>query len=89
MKKKDWYSFASDVKNIILKIGHGPGSRFCLMDNIPGPCSLAVRPGQREMQYNELEHLNQTHPEYDWPTIIAQRDVAARPARMKSRTRLH
>jgi hypothetical protein len=76
--KKEWHRVCACLKDIETKAGHGPGSRMCFVDNIPGPCSLQIQPGHRELQYDELEMLNKVHPEYDWEGTIADRDVEAR-----------
>jgi hypothetical protein len=71
----DWHRVASWIKDLALQAGHGPGSRLCFTDHVPGPCLLELRPGQVEWQYDELAEYKKFDPSQDWDAIFAERDA--------------
>jgi hypothetical protein len=83
--KDTWGNIAYWVRDDARNNGHGPGSRFCFLDQIPGPCLMAIRPGHAEPQFNELEIYKKAHPNSDWDAIFAKRDATAPEPRKKSR----
>ena len=73
LAKKHWHRVAHWVQGNEQKNGHGPGSRLCFMDNIPGPALLPMRSNQYEPRIDELDMYKKAHPEYDWDAEFAER----------------
>ena len=69
-----WGELATKARDFAEEDGHGMGSRLVFLDNIPGPCSLMLRPGEEEIQHNELKHYTKTAPGHDWKRVLARRD---------------
>jgi hypothetical protein len=55
----EWFQIAANLKTRYAEVGHGPGSRHCFMDNIPGPCCFEFFPTQEEPQIDELNYYNE------------------------------
>jgi hypothetical protein len=73
LARKEWHRFGHSVKDHSTQHGHGPGSRCCFLDNIPGPCAIGIRPGQKELRHDELAAYKKSLPQYDWDEILAER----------------
>jgi hypothetical protein len=88
---KNWKHMASYVKESALRSGHGPGTRLCFIDNIPGPETLELLPGQPEPVFDEVAAYDKVNPQYDWAAAFAE--SAARtsetPEEYLKRTRRH
>jgi hypothetical protein len=69
---KNWKHLAQYVKDSALKDGHGPGSRLCFLDNIPGPMTLEVKPDEKEGVFDEVEAYKKLYPDHDWEAIFAE-----------------
>jgi hypothetical protein len=69
-----WGEMAAKLRDFVEEAGHGPGSRLLFLDNIPGPCSLELKPGEQEVQHNELEYYKSQFPGSDWERVLARRD---------------
>ncbi len=69
-----WARMASWIRDLDEREGHGPGSRICFVDNIPGPCEVTYLPGETEPQFDELEAYKKTDSRFDWDAIFAQQD---------------
>ncbi|MSU64365.1 MAG: hypothetical protein EXS31_18580 [Pedosphaera sp.] len=72
--KYNWHWIGHWVRDNVRNKGHGPGSQYLFLDNVPGPCQVELLPGQPEPRINELEIYKRTHPEYDWDTHFAELD---------------
>ncbi len=72
-EKAEWHWLANWVKGNVVKKGHGPGSRLCFLDHVPGPCALEILPDQQEPRFNELEAYKQTGGGIDWDARFAKR----------------
>lgn len=77
---KSWQRSAALIKDTATQWGHGPGSRLCFVDNLPGPAVLDIRPKEIEPVFDELDGYKKAHPEYDWDTIFAELD-GGKPAK--------
>lgn len=71
--KSEWHRLANWVKGSVVKKGHGPGSRLCFLDHVPGPCAFEIKPGQQEPRFNELEVYKKAEPGIDWDPIFGER----------------
>ncbi len=69
-----WARMASWIRDLDEREGHGPGSRICFVDNIPGPCEATYFPGEAEPHFDELEAYKKTDSRFDWDSIFAERE---------------
>jgi hypothetical protein len=69
---KNWKHLAMWIVESLKIEGHSPGSRLCFLDNIPGPSTIAIKPGQQERLFDELGAYKKAHPEEDWDAAFAQ-----------------
>jgi hypothetical protein len=76
-KEQSWSTRAQWIFDIESLQRQGAGSRLCFMDNIPGPCTLEVRPTEHEAQYDELQLYKQWDPKQDWDALFAALDQPA------------
>ena len=66
-----WPEFAHKISDLTRYCGSGEDSRFLFLDNIPGPCTMRLRPGGQEKRHIILEDVKRLHPD-DWERIIAE-----------------
>jgi hypothetical protein len=71
-----WSEMGHRVSNGVKKMGHGEGSRFLFRDNIPGPNTILLLPGEPEPRHIELEDMKRHFPGRDWERIIPQLKAA-------------
>jgi hypothetical protein len=71
--KNTWSKTAQWVANLTRDKGHGPGSRICFGDNIPGPDTLIIAPNETEGVFDEQAIYSRLHPQYNWDEIFAMR----------------
>ncbi len=62
------------IRDLCEREGHGPGSRICFLDHIPGPCELTLLPDEKEPRYDEREAYKKVEPEVDWDTVFAAQE---------------
>ena len=67
----NWHRTAGWVRDVLKEQGHGPASRICFLDNIPGPCCLEIKPTQYEPRLDETEIYKKILPGYDGETMCA------------------
>ncbi len=70
-----WGEIAAKVRDFLEEEGHGTGSRLLFVDNIPGPCCLRLKPGEQEVQHNEMEYYSREVPGRDWEGVLARRNA--------------
>lgn len=63
VKPNQWGQMAARIKDIAVRNGHGPGSQFGFLDNIPGPCTMECRPGEVFPKYTDEEFVRLWHLE--------------------------
>jgi hypothetical protein len=80
-KLENWHWLGHQVKDAVVKHGHGPGSQICFTDQIPGPSILEIKPGQSIPAFDELQVLKGWKPDVDWEGMMAQRDAEEAEAR--------
>ncbi len=69
---KNWKHLAIWMNDSMKISGHGPGSRLCFLDNIPGPMTIEVKPNEKEMVFDELEAYKKVIPKVDWEKVFAE-----------------
>jgi hypothetical protein len=74
LESRRWGEVAAKVVDLVKAKGHGPGSRLLFQDHIHGPLSVELKPGEREVQFNELEFCKTQAPDRDWEKILSERD---------------
>jgi hypothetical protein len=74
-----WATEAQKVKDFLKKEGHGDGSKFLFRDNIPGPGTIKLKPGEVEPRHVLLEDFKMLDPTRDWEEIDREQR-AANPA---------
>jgi hypothetical protein len=68
---KNWKHLAIWLSDCMKNSGHGPGSRLCFLDNIPGPVTIDIKPNEKEGVFDELEGYKKAHPKVDWEKVFA------------------
>jgi hypothetical protein len=83
-----WNQLAQIIKDAAIAQGHGPGTRLCFLDHLPGPIVWEFLPNQTEHVYDEQAAYEQADPKHDWAAAIAERDAIASetPAEHRQRT---
>lgn len=66
-----WHDTAAWIKDVTVKNGHGPGSRFLFVDHLPGPLTLSIKPTETEPQWDDLQACKTAYPDEDWDAIVA------------------
>jgi hypothetical protein len=80
-KLENWHWLGHQIKDGVVKNGHGPGSQICFTDQIPGPCVLEMKPGQPVPAFDEIQFMKEWKPDVDWDGIMAQRALNEAEAR--------
>jgi len=68
---KNWKQLAIWMNDCMKISGHGPGSRLCFLDNIPGPMTIEIKPNEKEGVFDELEAYKKAYPKEDWDKAFA------------------
>lgn len=68
-----WQRRASHIRDIVEGMGHGPGSKLCFIDNIPGPYTLEIRADQEEPKFDEIARCSSQMLSDEWPQLFAPR----------------
>jgi hypothetical protein len=84
-KLGNWHWLGHQVKDGVVKNGHGHGSQFCFTDQIPGPCVMEIKPGQSIPAFDEIQILKGWKPDVDWEGMMAQREAEEARARSADR----
>ena len=75
-KELKWATEAQKIKDYLKKEGHGVGSKLLFRDNIPGPGSIMLKPGQAEPHHVLLEDFKMQYPTHDWEEIDREQRAA-------------
>ncbi len=63
------------MRDATIRQGFGPGSSIFFLDNIPGPHLALVKPGNKEVLFDELECCQYCDAKFDWAPAFARRDA--------------
>lgn len=72
---KNWNHFGQYIKDTGLRWGHGPGTRVCFVDHIPGPMVFKFKPGEQEGAFDELAICREMGPGLNWEAAFAEREA--------------
>lgn len=74
----DWHSKCEQIIPIVRSVfNHGADSRLYFLDDIPGPCTIELIPGEELIQFNEAELI--TACVYEIVCDMAQNDPSFLP----------
>jgi hypothetical protein len=80
-KLENWHWLGHQIKDTVVKNGHGPGSQICFTDQIHGSSILELKPGQPIPAFDEIKFLKEWKPDVDWEGMMAHREAEEAAAR--------
>jgi hypothetical protein len=69
-----WHRVAHMIKDCEVHKGHGPGTSFSFLDNVPGPYAVEYPPSQPEPRVDERQVHKKMDSKPDWDDIFDHRD---------------
>jgi hypothetical protein len=86
---RNWKHLAAHLRDGPPRMGFGPGTDVRFLDDIPGPMTVAYKPGQVVPSIDEVEALKHFKPDVDWKEMmsVAEQLVSESPEEHRQRTR--